>query len=169
LHHESNDQEDDYMPDMLVKLYQLPPLEPVIEAQRAAEITIRRGIPPEKHVVLAWIDRNFRPAWVSECDVAFAHKPPGCFLAIENEAPIGFACYDTTRKGFFGPVGVLESARGRDTGRALLLACLHDMYAQGYGYAIIGAAGPVDYYRKVAGAIPIEDSSPGVYDGMLRE
>ncbi|MEO8397022.1 MAG: GNAT family N-acetyltransferase, partial [Chloroflexota bacterium] len=53
-------------------------------------------------------------------------------------------------------------------GKALLLACLHDMLAQGYGYAIIGWAGPVEFYVNAVGAIEIPDSRPGVYRGMLR-
>jgi len=35
------------MPDMLVKLYDLPPLEPAIACQRERGLTIRRGMPPE--------------------------------------------------------------------------------------------------------------------------
>ena len=33
----------------------------------------------------------------------------------------------------------------------------------GYAYAIIGSAGPEDYYAKVCGAIAIPDSKPGIY------
>jgi GNAT superfamily N-acetyltransferase len=61
-----------------------------------------------------------------------------------------------------------ETYRGRGIGKALLLACLHDMWAQGYGYAIIGWAGPVDFYIRAVGAIVIPDSSPGIYRGMLK-
>jgi hypothetical protein len=43
------------------------------------------------------------------------------------------------------------------------------MRAQGYGYAIIGAAGPVDFYAKAVNAVAIPDSWPGVYKGMLRD
>ena len=52
---------------------------------------------------------------------------------------------------------------------ALLLACLHGLKDLGYGYGIIGSAGPVDFYKKCCGAVVIEDSAPGVYRGMLRE
>lgn len=156
------------MPDMLVKLYTLPPLEPVVEPLWAAGVDVRRAMPPEKHLVSAWIREHFHAAWSSECEVAMSHHPVSCFVAVENDQLLGFACYDATLKGFFGPTGVSEAARGRGVGRALLLACLHDMRAQGYGYGIIGAAGPVDFYRKALGAIEIEDSWPGVYRGLLR-
>jgi ribosomal protein S18 acetylase RimI-like enzyme len=58
-------------------------------------------------------------------------------------------------------------ARGRGVGTALLLAALHDLRGLGYGYGIIGAAGPVDFYVKTVNAIVIPDSSPGVYMDML--
>lgn len=35
------------MADMLVKLYELPPLEPALTEQRAKGVLIRRGIAPE--------------------------------------------------------------------------------------------------------------------------
>ena len=41
------------------------------------------------------------------------------------------------------------------------------MRDEGYGYAIIGSAGPVDYYRKVCGAEVIEDSVPGIYENLI--
>jgi hypothetical protein len=156
------------MTDMLVKLYTLPPLDTEIIAQAERGVTIRRAIAPEKHVVLSWIGTYFSPFWVSETDVAFAHQPVSCFVAIKDSALIGFGCYDTTRRGFFGPTGVGEASRGLGTGRALLLVCLHDMWNQGYGYAVIGGVGPVEFYAKAVGATVIPDSTPGVYEGLLR-
>jgi len=32
---------------------------------------------------------------------------------------------------------------------------------------VIGGVGPADFYAKVAGAVLIPDSSPGLYRGML--
>jgi GNAT superfamily N-acetyltransferase len=157
------------MPDMLVKLYTLPPLEPEIAGQQTKGITIRRAIAPEKHIVTLWVQQHFFNSWVSEVDVAFHRSPPTCWLAAEGQELIGFACYDTSARGFFGPTGVSEAARGRGVGRALLIACLHAMRWEGYGYAIIGWAGPTGFYEKAVGAIPIPDSEPGVYAGVLRD
>jgi GNAT superfamily N-acetyltransferase len=157
------------MTDMLVKLYQLPALEPLLEAQAAAGIHIRRALAPEKHFVLNWVRTHFSEHWASEVDATFAHVPIGCFVAVENGEMIGFGCCDATARGFFGPTGVNEAARGRGTGKALLLVCLHDLRWQGYGYAIIGGVGPIDFYAKACGATVIEDSSPGMYGGMLRK
>lgn len=156
------------MTDMLVKLYQLPPLHPVLENQTSQGITIRRGIVPEKHLVLDWVEKHFSPYWRSECDAAYSRLPVSCFLAIYEEKLVGFGCYDATGRGFFGPTGVDDSMRGKGVGKALLLMCLHDMYSQGYGYCVIGGVGPVEFYQKVVGATLIDDSTPGIYGGMLR-
>jgi hypothetical protein len=156
------------MPDMLVKLYALPALEPHMTRQTEQNITVRRALVPEKHHVLNWVRKHFSENWVSECDVSLNNKPVSCFVATLENKLIGFACYDATCRGFFGPTGVSEAARGRGTGAALLLVCLYDMLAQGYGYAVIGGVGPADFYTKVAGATIIPDSSPGMYRGLLR-
>lgn len=156
------------MPDMLVKLYTLPPVAPLIEQQRAAGVDVRRALAPEKHIVVDWVQREWRAAWASECEGAFARAPVSCFVAVEHEQLIGFACHDVTCPNFFGPTGVLESHRGRGIGAVLLLACLHAMAAQGYAYAIIGAVGPAEFYAKTVGATLIPDSTPSVLRGMLR-
>jgi len=156
------------MPDMLVKLYELGPVEPIIEQQMAKGITIRRALPPEKRAVVEWVADKFGNGWASECDVAFSNHPVSCFIAVENDRIIGFACYDATCKDFFGPTGVDESCRGKGTGKALLMACMDALRAEGYGYAIIGGAGPVDFYSKAVGATVIEGSTPGIYKGMLK-
>lgn len=155
--------------DMLVKLYELPDLAPFIQQQQEQGITIRRALPPEKHIVVDWVLKHFSNYWGSETEVAFSYVPPNIYIAVENGEVIGFACYDSTRKGFFGPTGVDESKRGRGTGAALLLACMHAMLWDGYGYAIIGGAGPIDFYAKTVNAAVIPDSDPGTYRGMLRE
>lgn len=156
------------MPDMLVKLYDLPVLDPVIAKQREQGITIRRGMPPEKLRVCRWIDEHFRDEWVSEADVAFSTHPTTIILAHQGNQILGFACYDTTYKGFFGPTGVDETARGKGIGTAVLLMCLYEMRHAGYMYGIIGWAGPVDYYEKAVGAMVIANSEPpGSFRGML--
>ena len=156
------------MPDMLVKLLELPPIEPIIAQQKEQGVIIRRGMPPEKHFVIDWIRQNFSMYWVSEAEKAYTLAPATIYIAIENRKVVGFACYDTTYKGFFGPTGVDESVRGRGIGGALLIATLHGLLQSGYAYGIIGGAGPVDFYRKVIGATVIEGTEhPGSYRGML--
>jgi GNAT superfamily N-acetyltransferase len=157
------------MTDMLVKLYTLPDLESVIANQKEAGIDIRRAMAAEKKIVVDWVGQHFEPAWVGECEVAFARQPISCFIAVDKGQVAGFACHDATCRNFFGPTGVSHSYRGRGIGRALLLACLHAMAGQGYAYAIIGGVGPVEFYAKTVGAVVIENSEPGIYGGMLKK
>lgn len=151
------------MTDLLVPLYRLPPLEP-----DAGGLVVRRAIAPEMHVVCDFAASRFGRHWASECAVAFAAQPAGVFVAVEDGKLLGFACHDATAKGFFGPTGVAEEARGRGIGGRLLIATLHAMRTAGYGYAIIGGVGPIDFYKRFCGAIEIPDSDPGIYRGLLR-
>ncbi|HOJ94734.1 MAG TPA: GNAT family N-acetyltransferase [Fervidobacterium nodosum] len=159
------------MPDLLVKLYELPKLSPIIEELRAQGIEIKRPIGPEKYFVVEWVRKKFGNHWASETDMTFSNKPISSFIAIDTNKEnkiIGFACYDATVRGFFGPTGVDPDYRGKGIGTALLLACLYDMFNVGYAYAVIGDAGPVDYYKKTVDAIEIENSEPGIYRHMIR-
>lgn len=156
------------MPDMLVKLYELPPLELLLEEQLGAGVDIRRAMAAEKHLVVDWVRTKFSEYWGSECEVSFSNQPVSCYIAVREGELLGFAVYDVTSKGFFGPTGVLEATRGGGIGKVLLIAALHAMRNEGYGYGIIGGVGPADFYAKAVGALMIEDSTPGVYRGMLR-
>jgi GNAT superfamily N-acetyltransferase len=130
---------------------------------------VRRAFAAEKRLVCDWIAAQFDSAWASECEAALTRIPVACFLAVRDRELLGFACYDATARGFFGPTGVAESERSQGIGAALLRAALEDMAHQGYAYAIIGAADSVDFYRKHAGAIEIPDSDPGFYRGKIKQ
>lgn len=155
------------MPDMLVKLYDLPPLFPCLETLEIKGFRVQTAKAYEKYLVLDWVNRLFGSAWASECDVTFNHQPITCFLATQNASIIGFACYESAWKNFFGPIGVAESARHKGIGTGLLLASLHAMAAQGYAYAIIGSTSDPTLYVKAVGATPIEGSEPGMYRDRL--
>ena len=155
------------MADMLVKLYELPELEPVLGALKNNGITIRNARAYEKHVVINWIHTHFNPEWASECEAAFSRSPVSCYIAIKHGKLLGFACYEVTCKNFFGPTGVSEENHGKGIGKGLLLASLHALRAMDYAYAIIGGIGPAKFYEKTAGAILIQDSTPGIYSDRL--
>jgi GNAT superfamily N-acetyltransferase len=154
------------MPDMLVRLYDLPALIPASEPSDPA-IHIRRAMAYERVSVLRWVAGAFGPGWESECGIAFSRQPITCFIAVKEGRVVGFACHEATCRGYFGPTGVDPALRGLGVGTRLLLECLHDMRNLGYAYAVIGGAGPVDFYRKTVGALVIEGSEPGIYrDGL---
>ncbi len=157
------------MPDMLVKLYDLPDASSLIEALSDRGIVIRAAMAYEKIQVTEWVRNIFGRAWASECDVSFSNHPVSCFIAIEVGKIIGFACYDSTCKNFFGPIGVAETQRGTGIGKALLLSCLYAMRANGFAYAVIGGVGPAEFFYKAVGAITIEGSSLGIYRDRLKE
>ena len=156
------------MADMLIKLYELEDDWQFLEKQRALGIGIRKPIGPEKHGIIAWVDDHFSAGWASEADVALSNKPATCFVAVKDAKIVGFACYDATALGYFGPIGVAKSNRRNGTGTALMTACLLDMKLKGYGYAIVGAVKDKNYYKNAVGAIEIPDSAPGIYKTRIR-
>jgi hypothetical protein len=165
-----------FVTDLLVKLYDLPGPADVGPAREAGEgtrppargILVRRALAPELRATERWVAAEFGEGWASEVAVAFSRQPVSCFIAVKERQIVGFSCYDATARGFFGPAGVLEAERGGGVGKALLLACLHDMRQLGYGYAIIGGVGPVGFYQRTVGATVIEGSDPGIYPRLVR-
>ena len=157
------------MADMLIKLYELEDDWRFLSKQQVLGIRLRKPIGPEKHGIIAWVADHFGAGWASETDVALCNKPGTCFVAVKDTNIIGFACYDATALGFFGPIGVEKSHRKKGTGKALMTACLQDMKLKGYGYAIVGAIKDTNYYKNAVGAIEIQDSSPGIYHSQIKD
>jgi len=150
------------MPDLLVNLLKLPPREDT------QNFILRRAQPFELTPVRNFVAENFSRSWADEISVGFTRQPISVFVATIDRELRGFAGYECTRPGFFGPTGVIEAARGKGVGKALLLASLEALREMGYVYAIIGAAGPVRFYQKTVGAIIIPDSEPGIYTDLLK-
>jgi hypothetical protein len=175
------------MSDLLVKLYALPDAAPDVARLEAQSIFIRQAEPGEKRTIVEWVSKHFLdPSWAVGCEWSIQREPISCYIAVEKEATftpsadpyvlpreklVGFACYDVSSKGMFGPLGVQEDYRERGIGRALTLVALRAMAAERYAYAVIGWASSVEFYQKAvgkaAGAILIEDSQPGIFRGQL--
>lgn len=63
--------------------------------------------------------------------------------------------------GFFGPIGIDASCRGRNVGKALLIRTLNAMKEYGYAYAVIGWVSSAEhFYRKTVGAEFIPGGNP---------
>ena len=151
------------MPDLLVNLLKLP-----AHSLTDKTIVIRRAQPFELSQVRNFITEKFSQSWADEVSAGFANKPVTVFLATIDRRIVGFAGYECTRRGFFGPTGVSEEARDKGIGTALLISALQGLRDMGYVYAIIGGAGPVAFYKNAVGAFVIPDSDPGIYDDLLK-
>lgn len=81
------------MPDMLVRLYDLPETSSFYKKLEEKGIKILRPMTPNKSKVLNWITENFDGDWADEVSTAFSHAPVSCFIAYDtNERKIlGFA------------------------------------------------------------------------------
>lgn len=151
------------MADLLVNLLKLPVMED------SQEFIVRRVQPFELSRVREFVANNFSTSWADEISVGFARQPVTVYVATIQRELVGFSAYECTRRGFFGPTGVVEAAQHKGIGKALLLASLWGLRELGYVYGIIGAAGPVEFYQKAIGAIVIPDSEPGIYVDLLKK
>ena len=158
------------MPDMLVRLYALPDAAPYDERIEARGISVRRMDAWDRAPALRFVREQFTENWASEVELAFSNGHPITgFVAVQEGRIVGFAVYECSRRGFFGPTGMREDLRGSGAGAALLMRCLESMREMGYGYAIIGGVGPAEFYEKVCGAKIIEGSDESVYGDLYRE
>ena len=138
------------MPDMLVKLYDLPDEAPALARSHVFGVEIRRAMAPDRQRVLDWVRTHSGDCAAGECAVSFAHTPIGCWIATRGSEIVGYACYDATAPDFFGPTRVLDSEQGHGVGTALLLRCLTAMREYGYGYASLAALARWNSIRKPA-------------------
>lgn len=156
------------MSDLLVKLYNVEDCPEVEAALKAEGIHIVKALSPDKHKVISFV-KTFSEGWGSECEAAFANNPHTIYIAVKDKKVIGFAAYEATARGFFGPTGVDPEYRRKGIGRVLMVKCFNSMKEMGYGYAIIGwaAKSALKFYQEYAGAQIIEDSFPGVYGRLV--
>jgi GNAT superfamily N-acetyltransferase len=119
----------------------------------ARGITVRRAESGDIQPVLAVVQAHW-PVWRTEVTNALSHAPISLHLALQPGRILGFAAYDTNNlgTGWFGPMGTVPDAEGQGLGRVLLWRCLRDQKAQGHPTAIIPWVGPIDFYRRYAGA-----------------
>ena len=150
--------------DMIVSLFNLP------ECKVAGNIKIKRAFVGDKEVILQFVKEHFQKNWVYEVEHSLMQELSKCFVATDDGKVIGFACYDASAKGFFGPIGVDPNRRNENIGNALLIRTLNAMKEYGYGYAIIGWVTEAEmFYRKTVGAEFIKGGNPenSVYSNLV--
>ncbi|MBO8156344.1 MAG: GNAT family N-acetyltransferase [Bacillaceae bacterium] len=119
---------------------------------------VRRAVKKDEYQLLRFVEDNFSEEWSRTIKGAFDQKEQPVYIAFDDDGNIiGFAAYDTyqNKKCYFGPMGVTKSNRVKGIGYALLHYCLRDMHQIGYEYAIIGGAGPIEFYEKACNAVVI--------------
>jgi len=124
--------------DLIVNLYEKDFLDDTNVKLKNKDIKIKRLLSPNADNLVKFVKDNFSDNWASEIKAGVYKNNPTCFVATHNNDIIGFACYDVTAKGYFGPTGVNQNYRGNNVGQILLLTTLDAMKEAGYGYAIIG-------------------------------
>ncbi len=157
------------MADMLVKLYPLPTAPGLEEKLLEQGIHIIKALSLDLSKVIAFTEAFDHGGWADEIRAAFANQPVSCYIAVKEKRVIGFACYEATCRGFFGPTLVHPEERHKGIGKALLLSCLASMREMGYAYAIIGWPAPdaIPFYEKCCGGMMIPGEGIGIYSRMV--
>lgn len=156
------------MKDLIVNLYEKDYLKDTNLKLKNEEIVINRILSPNADNLISFVNESFNSNWASEIKSALYKDNPSCFIAVHQNNIVGFACFDATAKGYFGPTGVSEKYRGQNIGQVLLLTTLNAMKESGYGYAIIGSVGSnvIPFYSKYLNVIE-SSSKPNIYNRMI--
>lgn len=157
------------MADLIVNLYEKEDfLKDNNVKVKNEEIKVKRLLSPNSDRLVEFVQKHFSIGWTSEVKAGIYKENPTCFVATHNSEIIGFACYDATAKGYFGPTGVNEEYRGNNIGQVLLLTTLNAMKESGYGYAVIGGVNDkvAGFYGRYVNFIKYE-TKPDLYSRLI--
>lgn len=107
--------------------------------------------------LIPFVEKHFA-GWVQTIQGAKEMNNHSIYIALDAKGEIiGFAAFDLykNKKCYFGPMGVANSDRTKGIGFSLLHHCLREMKKIGYEYAVIGGAGPIEFYEKACHAVVI--------------
>jgi len=138
--------------DMIVSLkdYSIPSIQ-------KSRITFRKANQKDARSLKTFVEKEFGNGWLDSIENGFSQENIPIFIALDTQEIIGFACFDVVRrkKGLFGPMGTSLTNRMQGIGFTLLHYCLGEMMEIGYEYAVIGEAGPLEFYEKACNAVVI--------------
>ncbi|MET3195649.1 GNAT family N-acetyltransferase [Bacillus sp. OAE603] len=138
--------------DMIVSLknYSFPNIQ-------SNNLTYRKAKQSDALSLKNFVKKEFGNGWLDSIENGFSTEEIPIYIALDDNDVVGFACFDVVRrkKGLFGPMGTTFSNRIKGIGYNLLHFCLSDMKEIGYEYAIIGEAGPLEFYEKACKAVVI--------------
>jgi len=155
------------MPDLICPLLALPDNTALLASLQGEGITIRHARHWERTPLHDFIQTTFGAGWAGEAMASFSRNPISTIVAVEDKRFIGFATYEGTAPGYFGPTGVLETYRGRGIGKALFLEAMAGLRDLGYVYGIVGDPGPIAFYQKILPGILLPAEWPTIYTGVL--
>ncbi|HAR95345.1 MAG TPA: hypothetical protein DCR97_05205 [Deltaproteobacteria bacterium] len=75
------------MPDLLVKLFDLPNGWGFQRDQERPGILICKPIGPEKQLLVDWVRTQFCGGWAVKMDIALSSRPTSCFIAVKEAVP----------------------------------------------------------------------------------
>lgn len=156
------------MADLIVNLYEKDYLKDTDVKLKNDEIKIKRLLSPNADRLVEFAEKHFSTGWTSEVKAGVYKEHPTCFVATHEGNIVGFACYDATAKGYFGPTGVDPNYRGNNIGQVLLLTTLEAMKDAGYGYGVIGGANASvqGFYAKYVNFL-LYDKKPDLYNRLI--
>ena len=123
-----------------------------LEPREPNNVDLHRLTAAEWPKFLEWMELSWDDPWSEEVESVLQRQPVSCFVAKRAGEYIGFAAYDTNRRGWFGPMGSRPDARGTGIGGELLRLCLRDYVDQGREDCEIGWVGPLNFYENAVGA-----------------
>jgi mycothiol synthase len=124
-----------------------------LEARLAGQgIAIRPLVAADRAELDTYLSARWSAGWRHEALEALDVDPPTGFLAQRDGQIVGFAVYDVSRPGWFGPTGTDEELRGRGIGAALLRRCLAAWQTAGRERGEICWTRVWSFYAKVADA-----------------
>lgn len=153
--------------DLIINLYQ-EKLENLTIKPKDGKIQIKRILTPNADQLVSFVKENFNATWASEVKSGLYKSDPTCFIATLDAKIIGFACFDATARGYFGPTGINSSYRGLNIGQALYIETLKLMKSYGYGYAVVGATTDElsNFYGKYLDLVKL-DNEKTIYNRLL--
>ncbi|HEY3297657.1 MAG TPA: GNAT family N-acetyltransferase [Armatimonadota bacterium] len=153
------------MHDIICPLYEIPDYSDLMKQLASENIVIRSSRPWEREALCTFISERFGQGWVDETSVGLTRQPVSVIVALKDNKIIGFAAYEVSARGFFGPTGVDEAFRGLGVGKALFYEAMTGLKSLGYVYGIIGASGPVNFYLKAMKGMVLPEDWKNVYTG----
>lgn len=138
---------DDEVANMGVELRSADLTTPTLDG-----VDVHRLRPDEFAEFETWMRQTWEDEWAREITQTMQREPVSCWVAVSGSTFVGFAGYDTNRRGWFGPMGSTESIRGRGLGRVLLRHCLQDMADRGDDTCEICWIGPEKFYSDAVRA-----------------